>query len=75
MPNVESPNGEIFVGPGAAVLVARESIIVGAHSHEIRRVVRYRIAGDRFTECWLYEENQAVIDQGWVDPPPSRRSA
>lgn len=65
---------EILAGPGAAVIVARERITTGDHragtteSTEIRRVLRYRVEGDRFTECWLYEESQAVIDRAWSDP-------
>ena len=56
---------EILAGPGAAVLVAREEIETGDGPVEIRRVLRYRVAGDRFTECWLYEEDQAVVDRAW----------
>jgi hypothetical protein len=56
---------EILTGPGAAVLVAREEIETGDGPVEIRRVLRYRVAGDRFTECWLYEEDQAVVDRAW----------
>ena len=42
------------------MLVAREEIETGDGPVEIRRVLRYRVAGDRFTECWLYEEDQAT---------------
>lgn len=58
---------EILAGPGAAVIVAREEISTDAGSTEIRRVLRYRVEQDRFTECWLYEENQALIDRAWRD--------
>lgn len=61
---------EILAGPGAAVLVAREDISVGGTTTEVRRVLRYRIEGDQFTECWLYEEDQALIDRAWSDPQP-----
>jgi uncharacterized protein len=56
---------EVLAGPDAAVIVARERITVDGETHEIRRVLRYRIAGDRFAECWLYEEDQALIDRAW----------
>lgn len=66
---------EILAGPGSAVIVVRERITTGGRagsadsteSTEIRRVLRYRVEGDRFTECWLYEEHQALIDQTWSD--------
>ena len=35
------------------MLVAREEIETGDGPVEIRRVLRYRVAGDRFTGCWL----------------------
>jgi len=59
---------EILAGPDAAVLVAREEIVVGGVTHEVRRVLRYRVTDGRFSECWLYEENQALIDRAWSDP-------
>lgn len=59
---------EIMAGPEAAVIVAREDILVDGATTEIRRVLRYRVDGNQFSECWLYEENQALIDQAWCDP-------
>jgi ketosteroid isomerase-like protein len=56
---------EILAGPGAAVIVATERITVGAVEHRIRRVLRYRIEGSQFAECWLYEEHQSIIDAAW----------
>ncbi len=56
---------EILAGPAAAVLVVREEIAVEGVATVIRRVLRYRIADGRFTECWLYEEDQALIDRAW----------
>ena len=55
---------EILAGPDAAVLVAREEILVGGVTHLVRRILRYRVGHDRFTECWLYEEDQQLIDHG-----------
>ncbi|MEZ5168257.1 MAG: nuclear transport factor 2 family protein [Acidimicrobiales bacterium] len=57
---------EILAGPDAAVLVAREELTIDGEAFEIRRVLRYRVEGDRFTECWLYEEHQALIDRAWA---------
>jgi len=55
----------ILAGPGAAVIVATEAITMGGHQYEIRRVFRYRVEEQTFAECWLYEENQALIDAAW----------
>lgn len=60
---------EILAGPDAALMVVRESISFGGETHQIRRVLRYRINDGRLTECWLYEENQDLIDRAWSTPP------
>ncbi len=57
---------EILAGPGAAALVVREELIVDGEPTEIRRVLRYRVAGGQMTECWLYDEDQALIDRAWA---------
>lgn len=56
---------EILAGPEAAVLVVREEIDVGGEIEVVRRVLRYRVVDGRFTECWLYEESQSLIDRAW----------
>ncbi len=56
---------DILAGPSSAVVVATEAIMVADERFEIRRVLRYRVEGSAFAECWLYEENQAIIDRAW----------
>lgn len=55
----------ILAGPLSAVIVATLRISVEGNEHEIRRVLRFRTAGTQLSECWLYEENQALIDRAW----------
>ena len=59
---------EILASEDGAVVVVRERLTRIAESHDIRRLLRYRIADDRFTECWLYDESQALIDRLWGTP-------
>ena len=59
---------DVMAGPGSAVVVAREGLTVDGEQHEIRRVLRYRVVDGRFAECWLYEEDQALVDRAWADP-------
>ncbi len=56
---------EILAGPDAAACVVREELLVDGEAHEIRRLLRFRIDGDHLAECWLYEENQALVDRAW----------
>lgn len=58
---------DVLAGPSSAVIVTAERILIDGVDHDIRRVLRYRIVGSRFTECWLYEEDQAVVDRAWAD--------
>ncbi len=56
---------EILASADGALVVARERLTVADVDHEIRRALRYRVSEGRFTECWLYEEDQALIDRAW----------
>lgn len=56
----------VMAGPGTAAVLVRESILVDGVAHEIRRLLRYRIVGERFSECWLYEEAQSLVDRAWA---------
>ena len=56
---------DILVGEATSVVVATERLSQAGESHEMTRVLRYRIADDRFVECWLYDEDQRLIDRLW----------
>ena len=56
---------DIMAGPNTAVIVAREEVNIDGEVFEIGRLLRYRVSGNQFTECWLYEEDQALIDRAW----------
>lgn len=55
----------ILFGEDAAAIVVREELQTKRGSIQIRRVFRYRIEDDKFKECWLYEEDQDVVDEAW----------
>ena len=57
---------EITAAPGAAVIVVRERLERGGETFDVRRLFRYRVFGERFVECWLYDEDQALIDRLWA---------
>lgn len=56
---------DIMAGDGCATIVARETLSFEGASHEIRRVLRYHVLDSRFVDCWLYEENQQLVDAAW----------
>lgn len=59
---------DVLSSPTSAVLVVRERFRRGGEEAEVRRVLRYRIDGDRFTDCWLHDEDQTLVDRFWSQP-------
>lgn len=56
---------DIMVGDNTSTIVVTERFTRDGEAHDLTRVLRYRIADDRFAECWLYDEDQATIDRMW----------
>ena len=56
---------EVLAGPTSAIVVARLHIDVDGTTHPIRRLLRFRVTDGQFTDCWLYDEDQALVDRGW----------
>jgi hypothetical protein len=44
----------------------RDRLTRDGESHELRRVLRYRVAEDRLVECWLHDEDQRLVDRLWA---------
>ncbi|MEM8905792.1 MAG: nuclear transport factor 2 family protein [Actinomycetota bacterium] len=57
---------EVLVGDRAAAIVVRERLTRDGETHELRRVLRYRIEGGHLDECWLYDEDQELVDRLWA---------
>ncbi|MDQ3147792.1 MAG: hotdog fold thioesterase [Actinomycetota bacterium] len=56
---------EILASAGEAVIVVRERFERDGRQAEVRRVLRYRVEDDLLAECWLYDEDQALVDGFW----------
>ena len=56
---------DIMIGAGTSTIVVTERFSRDAESHVLTRVLRYRIERDRFVECWLYDEDQRLVDRLW----------
>jgi ketosteroid isomerase-like protein len=46
-----------------AVAWVRERWTVEGEEHELTRVVVFRIADDQLVECWLYDNDNALVDR------------
>jgi uncharacterized protein len=50
-------------------IFATERILVGPPGDRrpvtIQRALRFRVADDRITECWLFDHDQHLLDRSW----------
>ncbi len=53
---------DVTAGPSRAVVIVREAITVEGVSHEIERVLVYRTQAGLLVECWVYDQDQRLID-------------
>ena len=53
----------VLGGDGYASFIAREVFHAAAEPREVRRVFLYRIENDLLAECWVFYEDQALIDE------------
>jgi uncharacterized protein len=61
---------DVLDGPSLGALVVRERFERDGHTADVQRVLLYRVVDDRIVECWLYDEDQDLIDRFWAPPPP-----
>ena len=57
---------DLLVGDRLGALVVRERLTRGELSEELRRVLVYRFEGGRIAECWVHDEDQALVDRLWA---------
>jgi ketosteroid isomerase-like protein len=53
---------DVAAGPARAVVIVREAITVAGLEHEIERALVYRVKAGLLAECWVYDQNQRLID-------------
>jgi uncharacterized protein len=49
----------------AGAIFARESVMVDGEPRVVARALRYRLADGLIAECWLYDQDQGVVDRSW----------
>ena len=54
---------DVTAGPERAVVIAREAFERDGVVTELDRVLVYRIDGDLLAECWVYDGDQALVDE------------
>lgn len=56
---------DVLAGEHFGLIVATEKFERDGSSIEIDRLLRYRVADGKLAECWVYDENQRLIDEYW----------
>ena len=54
---------DVMVGAERACIVMREAFTRDGQTHEIERLGVYRVAGGKIVECWVFDEDQALMDR------------
>lgn len=58
---------DMMAGPERACVVARERFARFDETHELERTLLYRIEDGRLRECWVFDQDQALIDRLLAD--------
>ena len=56
---------DVLAGDATGAIVVRERLTRDDESHVVQRTLRYVVAEGRIVECWLLDEDQALIDHLW----------
>ena len=57
---------DVLAGEVLGSLVVRERLTRGEVSAELRRVLLYRVTDGKIAECWVLDEDQALVDRLWA---------
>jgi len=54
---------DVMAGAERGVVIAREALGPEGARVEVERTLVYRVEGGLFAECWVYDQDQALIDR------------
>jgi ketosteroid isomerase-like protein len=58
--------GDVLAGEHFGAVIAVERFERGGSVVEIERLLRYAVLDGRLSECWIYDEDQRLVDEYWV---------
>ena len=56
---------DVLAGRELGAIVAIERVGASGETTDIRRVLLYRVRDGQLVECWLYDEDQRLVDRLW----------
>ena len=57
---------DVLAGGHFGLIVAVERFERGGASVEIERMLRYSVRDGKLAECWIYDEDQRLVDEYWA---------
>lgn len=57
---------DVLAGEHFGSIVAIEQFERNGSSVKIERVLRYRVRDGKLAECWVYDEDQRLVDEYWA---------
>jgi uncharacterized protein len=57
---------DVLAGEHFGAVIAVERFERGGSLVEIERLLRYAVLDGRLSECWIYDEDQRLVDEYWV---------
>jgi uncharacterized protein len=57
---------DVLAGSSLGAVVVRERLTRGDLAADLRRLFVYRIEGGLIVECWVHDEDQALVDRFWA---------
>jgi len=57
---------DVLAGEKYGLIVAVEQFERGGASVNIQRLLRYAVREGKLSECWVYDEDQRLVDEYWA---------
>ena len=55
----------LFETSSEGAIFTTESVVLGDETQIVKRALRFRVDDLRIQECWLYDQDQHVVDAAW----------
>lgn len=57
---------DVLAGEHFGLVIAVERFERSGESVELERVLRYSVRDGKLAECWIYDEDQRLVDEYWA---------
>ncbi|MBB6093558.1 hypothetical protein HNQ60_002439 [Povalibacter uvarum] len=57
---------DVLAGNHFGLVIAVERFERNGSSVEIERLLKYRVRDGKLAECWIYDEDQRLVDEYWT---------